>query len=85
MPGNAISEVTNISHHGFWVFLGDRELFLPFEEFPWFKEAPVDSDPQCRAAARAPSVLAQHRCGSHGRIHRVPRTLPPQGNGRQEA
>ena len=43
MPGNAISEVTNISHHGFWVFLGDRELFLPFEEFPWFKEAPVEA------------------------------------------
>ena len=43
MPGSAISEaeVTNISRHGFWVFLGDRELFLPFEEFPWFKGAPV--------------------------------------------
>ena len=36
MPGRAISEaeVTNISRHGFWAFLGDRELCLPFEEFP---------------------------------------------------
>ncbi len=45
MPGRAISEaeVTNISRHGFWVFLGDRELFLPFEEFPWFKGAHVEA------------------------------------------
>ena len=42
-PGTAISdvEVTNISRHGFWLFLDDRELFLPFVEFPWFQEAPV--------------------------------------------
>ncbi len=43
MPGTATSEaeVTNISQHGFWLFLGDRELFLPFEEFPWFRDASV--------------------------------------------
>jgi hypothetical protein len=42
-PGATISdvEVTNISRHGFWLFLDDRELFLPFEEFPWFQQAPV--------------------------------------------
>lgn len=34
-------EVKNISRHGFWLFLDDRELFLPFEEFPWFRDAPV--------------------------------------------
>jgi hypothetical protein len=34
-------EVTNISAHGFWLLLGDRELFVPFTEFPWFAEAPV--------------------------------------------
>ena len=34
-------EVTNISKHGFWLFIGDRELFLPFEEFPWFRDVPV--------------------------------------------
>ena len=45
MPGSAISEaeVTNISRHGFWVCLGDQELFLPFDEFPWFKGAPVEA------------------------------------------
>jgi hypothetical protein len=34
-------EVTNISKHGLWLLLGDEELFLPFAEFPWFKDAPV--------------------------------------------
>jgi len=45
MPGTATSqaEVTNISKHGFWVLLDGRELFLPFEEFPWFKQAPVEA------------------------------------------
>ena len=34
-------EVTNISKHGFWILIHDRELFLPFEQFPWFKNAAV--------------------------------------------
>ena len=34
-------EVTNVSTHGFWLFLGQRELFVSFREFPWFKEASV--------------------------------------------
>lgn len=43
MPGTATLdvEVTNISKHGFWVYLGDREVFLSFEDFPWFAKAPV--------------------------------------------
>ena len=42
-PGAATSEaeVTNISRHGLWILLDARELFLPFEEFPWFRDAPV--------------------------------------------
>ena len=41
--GNSTSavEVTNISTYGFRLWLGERELFLPFAEFPWFAEAPV--------------------------------------------
>lgn len=34
-------EVTNISKHGFWLLLGAEEVFLPFEKFPWFRDAPV--------------------------------------------
>ena len=44
-PGPGISpvEVTNVSPHGFWLFIGERELFLPFRTFPWFKEASVSA------------------------------------------
>ena len=34
-------EVTNISQHGFWILIAGREYFLPFEQFPWFKEANI--------------------------------------------
>jgi len=42
-PGASILEVevTNVSKHGFWLLLEDEELFVPFSEFPWFKEAPI--------------------------------------------
>jgi len=36
-------EVTNISKHGFWLLLEGRELFLSFEDFPWFRHAPVSA------------------------------------------
>ena len=36
-------EVTNISAHGFWLLLADREVFVPFDEFPWFRNAPVSA------------------------------------------
>jgi len=39
--GTSDVEVTNISAHGLWLWLGDREVFLAYEVFPWFKEAPV--------------------------------------------
>ncbi len=34
-------EVTQIDKHGIWLLIGDKELFLPFENFPWFKDASV--------------------------------------------
>ena len=34
-------EVANIDAHGFWLFLSGKEYFLPYEDFPWFKEARV--------------------------------------------
>jgi hypothetical protein len=33
--------VTNITRQGFWLLVDERELFLPFTEFPWFREASV--------------------------------------------
>lgn len=38
--GESISaEVTRISGQGFWLQLGDRELFVAFNDFPWFRDA----------------------------------------------
>jgi hypothetical protein len=44
MHGTSTSaaEVTNVSKHGFWLLLGDEELLLPFDQFPWFKQATVE-------------------------------------------
>ena len=41
--GNGISkaEVLNVSPHGFWLFVAGREHFLGFDNFPWFRNAPV--------------------------------------------
>ena len=36
-----VVEVTNISNHGIWLLTGEKELFISYEEFPWFKDAPV--------------------------------------------
>jgi hypothetical protein len=34
-------EVTHVSGHGVWLLTGDRELFMPYDDFPWFKEATI--------------------------------------------
>ena len=43
MPGTIISaaEVTHVSKHGFWLLLDAEELLVPFEHFPWFKNATI--------------------------------------------
>jgi hypothetical protein len=43
LPGKSISEVevTNVSQHGFWLLINERELFLPFDNFPWFRDVPI--------------------------------------------
>jgi hypothetical protein len=44
MPGIATLEVevTNVSPNGFWLLLGDEELPVPYEHFPWFRRATID-------------------------------------------
>ncbi len=36
-------DVLNITKHGFWLLVYGREYFLPFNHFPWFKDAKVSS------------------------------------------
>ena len=44
MPGTSTLpvEVTNVSRHGLWILVSDEELFLPFEHFPWFRDASIE-------------------------------------------
>ncbi len=37
----SVVEVTNISKHGIWLLTREKELFIPYEEFPWFKDATI--------------------------------------------
>jgi len=43
LRGKPISsvEVSNVSPDGFWLLLDDRELFLSFKQFPWFRNATI--------------------------------------------
>ena len=43
-PGTNTStvEVTNVSKHGFWLILAERERFLAFDTFPWFRAATIE-------------------------------------------
>jgi hypothetical protein len=34
-------EVTNLLAHGVWLLTDDKELFMPYKEFPWFKNATI--------------------------------------------
>lgn len=34
-------EVTHISSHGIWILANDEEMFLAYEDFPWFQEVSV--------------------------------------------
>lgn len=50
----SVAEVTNVSRHGFWILLDAEELLVPFEHFPWFKQATIEqlSDVQWPAPNR---------------------------------
>ncbi|HNC85130.1 MAG TPA: DUF2442 domain-containing protein [Nitrospira sp.] len=34
-------EVTRVSKNGFWVSLPEEDVYLPFDHFPWFRDAPL--------------------------------------------
>ena len=35
------AEVTQIDEQGLWLLIGEKESFLSFENFPWFRDASV--------------------------------------------
>ena len=42
-PGTSTSgvELSNVSQHGLWLFVDGREHYLPFDDFPWFRQATI--------------------------------------------
>ena len=34
-------EVSHIDNHGLWLCVEEKEYFLSFEEYPWFKNAKI--------------------------------------------
>jgi len=42
-PGASTSdvEVMGVNRHGLWLFAKGSEYFLPYEDYPWFKEARI--------------------------------------------
>jgi hypothetical protein len=34
-------EVTHISNNGVWLLSDDREFFMSYDDFPWFKDEPI--------------------------------------------
>ncbi len=36
-------DVGNVTQQGFWLLLDDRELFLPFDSFPWLRSASIEA------------------------------------------
>ena len=34
-------EISNFSSHGIWLFSGNKEFFLSYDEFPWFKDVAI--------------------------------------------
>jgi hypothetical protein len=44
ITGNDTSkaEVLNVSPHGFWLWAAGQELFLSFDNFPWFRRASME-------------------------------------------
>lgn len=45
MPGNdtSVCEIAYISSHGIWLFAHNEELFMSYEDFPWFKKQPIEA------------------------------------------
>jgi len=42
-PGTGASgvELSNVSQHGLWLLVDGSEYYLPFEDFPWFRDATI--------------------------------------------
>ena len=40
--GTLAAEILNVSPHGFWVLVREKEYFLDYYHFPWFRQPSLD-------------------------------------------
>lgn len=40
-PTTSGVELSNVSQHGMWLLVDEREHFLPFDDFPWFRDGSI--------------------------------------------
>jgi len=40
--GTSQVEVSNIDQFGLWILIADKEYFLPYDDFPWFRQARIE-------------------------------------------
>lgn len=40
-PNISEVEVSNVDRFGLWILVRDEEYFLPYDDFPWFREATI--------------------------------------------
>jgi hypothetical protein len=38
----SLVEVTNVDRFGVWLLVDGKEYFLPYDEYPWFRRAPLE-------------------------------------------
>ena len=45
MPGNdtLAIKIAHISSHGIWLLAHDEELSMSYQDFPWFKQQPIEA------------------------------------------
>ena len=78
LPGTNTScgEVTSIGSRGFWLLIDDTEYFVPFADYPVFREARVDQifDVQCLAPGQLhwPDLDADIEVEALGQPERYP-------------
>ncbi len=36
------AEILNVSPHGIWMLIKEKEYFLDYDHFPWFSEQPIE-------------------------------------------
>jgi hypothetical protein len=69
-------EVANVSRHGFWLMIKATEYFLPFDQFPWFRDVRIGQLTNVELPSPDHLYLARLGYRSSRGINHAPRSLP---------